>query len=592
MRLSTSPDRDEARARATVHTALDSGFTLFDTAHAYGRDETEYGHNERWMATFLSEHAKGSTARLITKGGMRRAGPKWIPDGKGTTIRAQCEASLVALNGRPIDLYLLHAPDSRVPLATSVRALEALRTEGLVRAIGVSNVNRAQLDEAMEHGQISAVQLGVSLVDDSALAGGVVSRAIERGVTVICHSPLGGPRKFAELSRQSWLAERAKVDGCTLHEWALAALMAIDTNVVVIPGARRPETVESCRRAVQVRLPDEAAMVLRRYLYPLRGSEELRPRSSRAESRDASRTDFGVTHPLTPTTPTLSPPGERETVLLMGLQGSGKTTRVADAVARGHQRLNRDDEGGTLAKLHDKLGLMLRSGVQSVVLDNTYVTRAQRRGAIEVATRAGIPVHGFWHEIDVAQAQINVVLRMLDAHGRLLEPHELKGRTPDTIGPLVIPRTVKTLEVPGDDEGFTSLTRIPFVRRPWPEGAAALFLGLDQLKSDGTWLPEAAKAIEENPEAVRLLLGWKEGGVMAPDGVVNAVCPHAGGPPTCWCRPPLPGLVLERVRTLKLSLARSRIVSSSAVLHSLWNSLSQRPLDSARGERGGLSVAS
>ncbi|MDP3154597.1 MAG: aldo/keto reductase [Archangium sp.] len=545
MRLSTSPDRDEARARATVHAALDAGFTLFDTAHAYGRDETEYGHNEKWMARFLAEHAKGAGARVITKGGMRRAGPKWIPDGKATTLRAQCEASLVALGGRAIDLYLLHAPDPRVPLATSVRALEALRAEGLVKAVGICNVNRAQLEEAMEHAEISAVQLGVSLVDDSALAGGVVARAVERGVTVICHSPLGGPRKFAELSRQRWLAERAQVDGCTLHEWALAALMAIDPNVVVIPGARRPETVASCRRAVDVKLPDEAAMVLRRFVRPL-------------------------TPP--PQTPLPQGEGAPEIVLLMGLQGSGKTSRVSESVARGYSRLNRDEAGGTLAQLHDKLGLLLRSGVQRAVLDNTYVTRQQRRGAIEVATRSGIPVRGVWHEIDVAQAQINVVLRMLEVHGRLLGPAELKGRTPDTIGPMVIPRTVKTLEVPADDEGFSSLTRVPFVRRPWPDGVPALFLGLDQLKN-GAWLPEAAAAMAQRPAAVRVLLGWSEGGVSAPDGFVNAVCPHGGGPPSCWCRPPLPGLVLAHARSFGICLSKSRVVSGSPSLLSLSASL-------------------
>lgn len=535
MRLSTSPDRDEARARSVVHAALEAGFTVFDTAHAYGRDETEYGHNERWLAAFLNEHCKGASARVITKGGMRRAGPKWIPDGRASTIRAQCEASLKALG--KIDLYLLHAPDSRTPLATSMRELEALRTEGLVKAVGVCNVNRAQLDEAMQHAELSAVQLGVSLVDDSALAGGVVARALEEGVTVICHSPLGGPRKFAELSRQSWLAERAKLDGCSLHEWALAALMAIDRNVVVIPGARRVETVQSCRRAVQVRLPEEAAGVLRRF--------------------------------VAPPAPPISPSGEREILVLMGLQGSGKTSAVTEATSRGYARLNRDEEGGTLAKLHDKLGVMLRSGVQRVVLDNTYVTREQRRGVLEVASKHGVPVRGVWHEIDLAQAQVNVVLRMLDVHGRLLEPHELKGRTPDSLGPLVLPRTLKSLERAEHGEGFSSLTHLPFVRRPWPEGTPALFLGLDQLAPDGTWLPDAARALAEWPEAPRVLLGWREGGLTPPEGVINAVCPHAGGPPTCWCRPPLPGLVLERARASKLSLSRSRLITTSAVLTTL-----------------------
>ena len=559
MRLSTSTDRDEVRARAVVHAALDAGFTVFDTAHAYGRDESEYGHNERWVAAFLKQHDKGGAARVITKGGMRRAGPRWIPDGKASTLRAQCEASLTALG--KIDLYLLHAPDPRTPLATSMRELEALRTEGLVKAIGVCNVNRAQLDEAMQHAEVSAVQLGVSLVDDSALAGGVVSRALEQGVTVICHSPLGGPRKFAELSRQSWLAERAKLDGCSLHEWALAALMAIDRNVLVIPGARRVETVESCRRAMQVRLPVEAAGVLRRFVAPAAptpGEEGPSPYEAGTGDHRPSRASHGE-----------GGLQEREVLVLMGLQGAGKTTAVSEATSRGATRLNRDEEGGTLAKLHDKLGLMLRSGVQRVVLDNTYVTRAQRRGVLEVAAKHGVPVRGVWHEIDLAQAQVNVVLRMLEVHGRLLAPEELKGRTPDSLGPLVLPRTVKTLEVPADDEGFTSLTRVPFVRRPWPEGEAALFLGLEQLAPDGSWLPDAARAIAEQPDAPRVLLGWKEGGLTPPEGVIDAVCPHPGGPPTCWCRPPLPGLVLERARALKLSLSRSRLVSTSPVLAAL-----------------------
>ena len=568
MRLSTSADRDETRARATVHAALDLGLTLFDTAHAYGRDETEYGHNERWVAQFLGEHARGTSARLITKGGMRRAGPKWIPDGKVSTIRSQCEASLAALGGRAIDLYLLHAPDSRTPLATSVRALEALRTEGLVRAVGVCNVTRAQLDLAMDHAQIAAVQLGVSLVDDSALAGGVVSRALERGVTVICHSPLGGPRKFAELTRQSWLAERAQVEGCTLHEWALAALLAIDPNVVVIPGARRPETVASCRRALDVRLPEEAAGVLRRF---------LKPPSPPTRSTTQAVEEGGVQNRAPPAGLFSQPPaGEAEIVLLMGLQGSGKTTRVAEVVAQGFRRLNRDEEKGTLQSLHEKLGLMLRSKVTRVVLDNTYVTREQRRSVLDVGAQHGVPVRGVWHEIELVQAQVNVVLRMLEVHGRLLEPHELKGRTPDSIGPLVLPRTVKTIEPPEADEGFMSLTTVRFVRRPWADGAAALFLGLEQLAPDGAWLSAAALAIEAQPDATRVLIGWKEGGVSAPEGVVNAVCPHAAGPPSCWCRPPLPGLILERARRLKLSLSNSRLVTSSTVLVNLGSALGLR----------------
>lgn len=487
MRLSTDLDRDEGRARATIHTALDEGLTIYDTAHAYGHDETEYGHNERWLGRFLSEHPRGATARVITKGGMRRAGLKWIPDGRASTLRSQCEASREAL-GRPIDLYLLHVPDSKTPLATSVRALESLRDEGLVRAIGLSNVTRAQLDEALSLTEISAVQVAMSLLDDNAIRGGVIAGALERDVTVICHSPLGGPKKYTSLGTQPWLLEKARAAECTPYEWALASLINLSPNVVVIPGARRPETVRSARKAQRLSIPS--------------ATPEPKPETS-----------------------------EGEVLLLMGLQGSGKTTAVRAAVNDGYARLNRDEAGTTLEKLHAKLGTLLLGGTKRVVLDNTYVTRAHRNGAISVAQKHGVPVRGVWHDIETEQAQVNIVNRMLDVHGRLLSPEELvKGRTPDSLPPRGLHSTVRMLD------------------------------------ANGTWLPLAREAIDAHPDRVKVLVGWREGGVTPPPGIENAVCPHAGGPPVCWCRPPLPGGVLERARALGLGLARSQFITTSSTL--------------------------
>ena len=59
---------------------------------------------------------------------------RWIADGRAKAIRADCEASLAALDGLPIDLYLIHAPDPRTPWRTSVRALARLVDEGSFRA--------------------------------------------------------------------------------------------------------------------------------------------------------------------------------------------------------------------------------------------------------------------------------------------------------------------------------------------------------------------------------------------------------------------------------------------------------------------------
>ena len=101
---------------------------------------------------------------------MTRPGGGWVPDGRAKAIAADCEASLAALDGLPIDLYLLHAPDPRTPWRTSLRALARLVDEGLVRRVGVANVNRAQLDEAVELAPIAAVQVALSPFDDARAA--------------------------------------------------------------------------------------------------------------------------------------------------------------------------------------------------------------------------------------------------------------------------------------------------------------------------------------------------------------------------------------------------------------------------------------
>ena len=159
---------------------------------------------------------------------MRRDGGGWVPDGRAKSIRADCEASLVALDGLPIDLYLVHAPDPRTPWRTTLRALARLVDEGLVRRVGVANVNRPQLDEALELAPVAAVQVALSLVDDRALRGGLVERCADAGVAVIAHSPLGRrspcgrarPERGARLGRAGAVRDagrgRARVAPCAV----------------------------------------------------------------------------------------------------------------------------------------------------------------------------------------------------------------------------------------------------------------------------------------------------------------------------------------------------------------------------------------
>ena len=203
MRLSTDEGADEEAALETIAAAAAARITVFDTARAYGD-------NEALLARALRRCGADGTARIVTKGAMSRAGGGWRPDGRAKTVRADCEASLAALDGLPIDLYLLHAPDPRTPWATSVRALARLVDDRLVARVGVANVTRGQLDEALALAPVSAVQVALSLFDDRALRGGVVDRCAEAGVTLIAHSPLGGPRRAKRLDRNQALSEIAR----------------------------------------------------------------------------------------------------------------------------------------------------------------------------------------------------------------------------------------------------------------------------------------------------------------------------------------------------------------------------------------------
>src|SRR5207302_2611427 len=159
----------------------------FDTAHAYGHGDAELGHNERLLARALRACGAENDVRIVTKGGMSRTGGGWVPDGRARAILAGCEASLAALDGLAIDLYLIHAPDSRTPWRTSVRALARLLDEGMVRHVGIANINRRQLDEALELADITAIQIALSVFDDTALRGGLVERSAERGIAMIAH---------------------------------------------------------------------------------------------------------------------------------------------------------------------------------------------------------------------------------------------------------------------------------------------------------------------------------------------------------------------------------------------------------------------
>jgi aryl-alcohol dehydrogenase-like predicted oxidoreductase len=583
MRLSTESTRNEPHALATLAAALDAGVTIFDTARAYGIDEHDRGHNERLVAQALKARPD-VPARVITKCGMRREASAWIPDGRARTILEDATASAEALSGVPIDLLLLHAPDPRVSLATSARALARVKQDGLARSVGVSNVTRKQLEEAAGEAPIAAVEVALGAYDDVAIRGGVVAYCIEQGIGVFAHSPLGGPERARKLARDAELGKIAATLGVSAIDVFLAYLLAVRPQIVPIVGARRAETVGRIARAARLKLRDDQLVAL-----------------------DARFAALGSTR----RTSAQAAYGDAEVVLVMGVPGAGKSRTAEAYVARGYERLNRDREGGTLRKISRLLDERLAAGAKRVVLDNTYVTRASRYDVLRVASAHGAKVRCLQLETPLADAQINLILRMLRLFGRVLEPDELAKlarRNPASIAPHAIFRMLRELEPPSPDEGFLHVERIPFVRDDADAGMTSTVVALAALGADGSdalvallretpqdspslvyaWQPDASAAWLHGVRASVEAAGTATGRV-----VEIAICPHPGGRPICWCRPPLPALVLAFAHRHRVDLRKSQLFGASTADRAMARALgmlwSQR---AARDSHASLPVRS
>jgi aryl-alcohol dehydrogenase-like predicted oxidoreductase len=240
-------DRTAGDSVATVHAALDAGVTLIDTALAYTRPGIE-SYAEQVVARAL----RGLTSErplVATKGGHWRRGDSFPVDGHPDTLRAHCEISLRTLGVDRIDLYQLHHPDPGVPLADSVGALEQLRREGKVAAIGLSNVTIAQLDEARGAAPIASVQNRLSHGDPDDLP--MALACTQRDIAYLAYSPLGGSSGAPSAAA----AAVARRRGVSVQRVLLGWLRAQSPNIVPLVGASRPATIRDS--AALLDLPGE-----------------------------------------------------------------------------------------------------------------------------------------------------------------------------------------------------------------------------------------------------------------------------------------------------------------------------------------------
>ncbi len=565
MRLSTAGRPDAAQARATLHAALDGGITFIDTADVYALDEGDLHHNERLIAAVLAERDAEERDRVVvaTKVGLIRRGARWLPCGDPDHITAAVEEALKALGRERLDLVQLHAVDRNVPIERSVEALDALRLRGLIRHVGLCNVDVDQITAARRVAPIVSVQNAWSPLDKAAFTKGVVEACRGWGIARIAHSPLGGHKRGGRLGKDAVLKGVADARGATPEAVALAQLM--DAGFVPIPGASRPETAAASAAAMALHL----------------------------EPADHDRLDARFPPVAAERPPVFAGGAAPEIVIVMGPPAAGKSSRVEPLVAMGYHRLNRDEIGGKLDDLIPHIDAGHSAGHRRFVLDNTYPDRASRAAVLAKGAELGLPVRCLWIDASVEQARFNAARRIFGRYGRMLDPAELAaaGKTDvNTFPPVAIAAWFRRFEAPSTEEGFTAVVRAPYVRTLGPDYRhRALILDYDgtlrqtrsgapfpRAPADVLALPGRAEVLARFREAGWRLLGVSnQGGVaanmltyeMALAGIGETqkqlglridtrFCPHPARPIKCWCRKPLPGFAVEFIERHRLDPAR------------------------------------
>jgi aryl-alcohol dehydrogenase-like predicted oxidoreductase len=232
--------QDDEESLAAIDRALELGVNWIDTAAAYG-----LGHSEEIVGRAL----EGVTQRpyVFTKASLLDGGGGRIVHSlKRDSIRREAEASLARLGVEAIDLYQIHWPVPDEDLEEGWSALAELKAEGLVRHIGVSNFDVAQLRRAQAIAPVETLQPPYSLVDP------VVEREIlpfaeREDIGIIVYSPMGSGlltgamtrERIASLPDDDWRKHDASFNEPALshHLATVERLEAVAERHDTTPGA-------------------------------------------------------------------------------------------------------------------------------------------------------------------------------------------------------------------------------------------------------------------------------------------------------------------------------------------------------------------
>lgn len=178
------PNLKDDAGRALVRTALDNGITLLDTAFVYG-----LGHSEELVGEVLQDYDRSKVV-LATKGAQDFSSGKQVINNRPQFLVSQVHQSLKRLKTDYLDIFYIHFPDHDTPKAEAVGALQRLKEEGLIRAIGISNFNLKQVKEANADGYVDVVEDEFSLLHQDHLTEGMLDYLHDHQISFVPYFPL------------------------------------------------------------------------------------------------------------------------------------------------------------------------------------------------------------------------------------------------------------------------------------------------------------------------------------------------------------------------------------------------------------------
>ena len=268
--------QDDSDSIAAIREALDAGVNWIDTAAVYG-----LGHSEEVVARALE--GMNNRPYVFTKCSMVWNERREIGHSlKADSVRRECEASLRRLKVEAIDLYQIHWPDPDEDIEEGWAALAALKKEGKVRHIGVSNFSVAQMKRAQAIAPITSLQPRYSLLHRE-IEEDVLPFAARENVGVIAYSPMASglltgamtSERIAALPADDWRKRHPDFQGPQLYrhlrlvrllraigrlsdrtpaEVAVAWVLHNPAVTGAIVGARRPGQVRGVVGAAEFRI--------------------------------------------------------------------------------------------------------------------------------------------------------------------------------------------------------------------------------------------------------------------------------------------------------------------------------------------------